>query len=206
VADRRYGTPPPPTSTTVSGEDWFGRDLTGEEHTRVAFLDIDLEEATGTGPVFTECTFAGVRFNGAVLADAAFVNCTFTRCSFFDATFTRCKLVGSMFDRCAHDLMKVSGGDWSFVGLPGADLRRASFEGVRMREVDLVGARCEGAALVRCDLSASWFHQTQLGRCDLRGSDLTGLEPFPVDITGAIITYDQAVTVAAALGFDVRAE
>jgi uncharacterized protein YjbI with pentapeptide repeats len=206
MADRRYGAQPPPTSSSVRGEDWFGRDIGGEEHTRVAFIDVDLEEATGTGAVFTECTFTGVRLNGAVLTDSAFVNCTFTRCSFFDARFARCKLVGTMFDRCTYDLMRVSGGDWSFVGLPGADLRRTSFEGVRMREVDLVGARCEGATLARCDLSGSWFHETKLARCDLRGSDLSALDPIPTDITGAMITYDQAVVVAVAMGFDVLPE
>ena len=44
-------------------------------------------------------------------------------------TFTDCKLVGSRFDRCRFDGLTVDGGDWSFTGLAGADLRRARFTG-----------------------------------------------------------------------------
>jgi fluoroquinolone resistance protein len=54
-------------------------------------------------------------------------------------------------------LFKVAGGDWSFVGLPGADLRNASISGVRMREADLTGARCQGATLQHVDLSGAWL-------------------------------------------------
>jgi fluoroquinolone resistance protein len=111
-----------------------------------------------------------------------------------------------MFDRCTFNLLKVVGGDWSFVGLPGADLRTASFTGVRMREVDLVGARCEGSTLRDDDLSGSWFHRANLSRCDLRGSDVSAVDPLTVELGGAIITFDQAVVLATALGLDVRPE
>ncbi len=63
------------------------------------------------------------------LANAAFVNNTFTRCSFFDATFTGYRLVGSMFDGCTFGLLEVDGEDWSFTGLPGADLQRSVVQG-----------------------------------------------------------------------------
>ena len=72
---------------------------------------------------------------------AAFVNCTFVSCNFFDSRFTECKFVGSMFDGCQFDHMQVIDGDWAFVGLPGADLRRASFLRTRLREAALSPAR-----------------------------------------------------------------
>lgn len=75
-----------------------------------------------------ECTFRGGRFNVSTHTDAAFLNCAFVSCSFFDTTFERCKMVGSMFDRCAFNLLKVIGGNWSFVGLPGADLSSAELK------------------------------------------------------------------------------
>ena len=34
-----------------------------------------------------------------------------------------------MFDGCTFGLFEVDGGDWSFTGLPGADLRRSVFRG-----------------------------------------------------------------------------
>ena len=109
-----------------------------------------------------------------------------------------------MFDGCTYGALKVSGGDWSFTGFPGADLRGSRFTGVRMREVDLVGANLENAVLRDCDLSASWFHQARLAGCDLRGSDLTVLNLDTARFASAVIDHGQAATVAAAFGFDVR--
>jgi uncharacterized protein YjbI with pentapeptide repeats len=204
VADRKHGAPPPPTDSEVSHADWEGEDLSGQAHTRVAFSDVDLTDATDRGAVFTECTFRDCRFNGSSHTDAAFVNCTFSRCGFFDATFTDCKLVGSMFDRCTYDLLRCAGGDWSFVGLPGADLRRASFSRLRMREADLTRARCDGGRLLDVDLSGASLRGASFVRTDLRGSDLSALDPTATDVAGAIIDTDQAITIAEALGLDVR--
>jgi hypothetical protein len=45
---------------------------------------------------------------------------------------------------------------------------------------------------------------SDLSRCDLRGSDLGGIEPETVALKGTIVTADQTVTIAQALGLDVR--
>jgi fluoroquinolone resistance protein len=204
MADRKHGRPVPQTDSTIYSADWDGRDLSGESHRNVALVDVDMTEASSRGADFFECHFRGVRFNASVHEDSAFVNCTFTRCTFFDVTFTGCKLVGSMFDDSTYNLLKVHGGDWSFTGLPGADLRGASFTDVRMREADLTGARCAGATLRRVDLSGAWFHKADLSRCDLRGSDLSTLDPRTTELTKAIIDPYQAITIATGLGLDVR--
>jgi uncharacterized protein YjbI with pentapeptide repeats len=204
VAERRLGRPAAPTDTERRHLDWEGADLSGQEHERVAFVDVDLTDASGHGAVFKECTFRECRFGGSSHVDAAFLNCTFTACRLFDAKFTGCKLVGSMFDRCTYDLLVCTGGDWSFVGLPGADLRKASFSDVRMREADLTGARCEGARFWRVDLAGAWLHGAKLGGADLRGSDLSSLDPEGVELRGAVIDPDQAMVIAQALGLDVR--
>ena len=109
-----------------------------------------------------------------------------------------------MFDRCTFDLMTVTRGDWSFVGLPGADLRRTTFTGTRLREVDLVGARASGATLRHLDLSGAWLHEADLGGADLRGSDLSTVDPRTVGLTGAQIDIAQAVVLVTALGLNVR--
>ena len=140
--------PAPVTETEVRGADWYGEDLSGQEHTRVAFIGLDLSEATDDSAVFTECTFLDCRFNLSRHTDAAFLNCTFSSCSFFQAEFTACKFVGSAFDRCSFDLVTVDGGDWSFVAIPGADLTKATFTGTRMREADLTRADIENAEAV----------------------------------------------------------
>jgi uncharacterized protein YjbI with pentapeptide repeats len=204
MAERRYGQPAPPTDATIAGADWYGRRLDRERFQRTLFVDLDLTEATGTGSVFEECTFRRARFNASVHDGAAFVNCTFVSCNFFDSRFSGCKFVGSMFDGCQFDHMQVVEGDWGFTGLPGADLRRVSFLRTRLREADLTGARCQGGSIRDADLSGAWLHGADFSGCDLRGSDLGALEPATARLKGAIITIDQTIVVAEALGFDIR--
>jgi len=194
------------TDVTVTGEDWSGRDLAAGAFTRVAFVDVDLTETRSDGATFTECTFRRAQLNVSVHANAAFVNCRFVGCAFFDARFTDCKLVGSTFERCTFDSLQVGARHRDERPVAADDLRTASFVGVRMREADLTGARCQGATLRHVDLSGAALQGAQLSRCDLRGSDLSAVEPEQVALRGAIVTYEQALAIAAALGLDIRAE
>jgi uncharacterized protein YjbI with pentapeptide repeats len=125
-------------------------------------------------------------------------------CNFFDATFTQCKLVGSKFERCTYEIMRVVGGNWSVVMMPGADLRSATFKDTRMREADLTGANCDGSSLRDVDLAGAMLDRARFNKCDLRGSDLSSLDPSTVELRGAIVSIEQAVVIAEALGLDVR--
>ena len=187
-------------------EDWGGRLVEGERFEGLSFTEDDLSEVVTKGAVFDACTFRGVRFNVSSHERSAFTNCTFVRCGFFDATFTGCKLTGSRFEECTFDLLKVVEGEWSFVGLRRADLRSATFTDVRMREADLGGVRAAKAVLTGLDLSGASLTKADLSGADLRGSDLTAIDPGSTNLRGALITFEQAVTLALAQGLDVRPE
>ncbi len=204
MAERKYGEPAPKTDTTMAGADWYGRKLQRERYQSTLFVDMDMTEVENVGSVFNACTFRRARFNASTHHSAAFVNCTFVACNFFDSRFTECKAVGSMFDGCQFDQMQVIDGDWAFVGLPGADLRRASFLRTRLREADLTGAQCQRSAIRDADLSGAWLQRADFSGCDLRGSDLSAIEPETVRLKQAIITIDQTIVIAEALGLDVR--
>lgn len=207
MADRLHGRAGPQPSNTVRGEDWYGADLTGQVFEDIAYIDLDLSETTSTsGLTFVDCTFRQMRLNVSEHTGASFANCTFTDCRFFDTTFIECKFIGAMFDRCNTDRLTVRGGDWSFVGLPGADLRTATITDARMREADLTGARCEGAVLRSLDLSGAMLARANLDRCDLRGSDLSSLDPWTTSLRGAIVDPVGAMVLAAAMGIEVRAD
>jgi fluoroquinolone resistance protein len=189
---------------SFSNEDWYAEELTDRTYTRCAFSHIDLTEASSRGSLFTECTFGNVRFNASRHADSAFLRCTFKRCNFFEAEFVDCKMTGSMFHQSTLRPLRVTGGDWSFVGLPGADLRGIAVQGVRMREVDLTGANCADAVFTDVDLSGAQLHSAKFTRSDLRGSDLTALDPATVELTGAVISSTQAIVIVQALGLEIR--
>ncbi len=205
MAERRPGQSAPETNERIVGEDWYGLDLSTQSHASVSFVDLDLTETTSTaGLVFEECVFRNARFNASAHTGAAFINCTFSGCNFFGAEFTECKFVGSAFDRSTFDQFVVRGGDWSFVGLPGADLHSAAFTDVRMREADLSGAKCDGATMSGLDLSGAMLEKASFERCDLRRSDLSALDPWTAKLRGAVIGWQQAITLASAMGLDVR--
>jgi uncharacterized protein YjbI with pentapeptide repeats len=189
--------------TSFRNEDWYGDEITDRSYTRCAFFDVDLTEALTQGVEFKECSFGNVRFNASRHTDSAFLRCTFKRCNFFGAEFTGCKMIGSTFEQSALRPLRVTGGDWSYVALPGADLRGITVQGVRMREVDLTGAVCEDAIFTEVDLSGAQLHSAKFARCDLRGSDLTALDPGTTGVAGAIINSEQAVVIAQTVGFQV---
>jgi fluoroquinolone resistance protein len=199
------GMPPEPIEdATLRDLDWYGEDLADRRYTRCQFHGVDLTEAASHGAVFTECTFGNVLFNASRHTDSAFIRCTFRRCNLFEAEFTGCKLIGSGFHDSTLRPITVTGGDWSFVALTGADLRGARIREVRMREVDLGGANLQDSLLAGVDLSGAVLRGALLGRCDLRGSDLHAVEPGTLELAGAIIDVAQAVVIASALGLEVR--
>ena len=190
---------------TFEDEDWYGDELVERAYTGCAFNRIDMTEALTRGCVFTECRFANVKFNVSRHVDSAFLRCAFGRCNFFEAEFSGCKLMGSTFEKNETlRPLRIEGGDWSFVGLREADLRGITVRGVRMREIDLTNADCSDAVLADVDLSGAQLERVRFDRCDLRGSDLTALVPGSVSLAGAIITADQAVVLAQALGLEIR--
>ncbi|MFI6427460.1 pentapeptide repeat-containing protein [Promicromonospora sp. NPDC050880] len=194
----------PATEITVAHEDWYARDLSGEDHMATLFTDVDLTEASGTGATFDSCVFRGVRFNSAHLTELAFTSCVFDGCVFFDATLERCKLVGSQFAHCRFDLLTVDGGNWSFANLHRAALAGTRFDGVRLREADLSEIQASGAVLTGCDLSGADLDRADLANADLRGSDLSALDPLTATLTGAVVGEAQAILLAEALGVVVH--
>jgi fluoroquinolone resistance protein len=129
---------------TFSGEDWYGEELVDRGYLRCRFVDVDLTEAVVRGSQFEECQFLNVRFNASRHADAAYLRCAFRHCNLFEAAFDGCKLVGSSFHECDLRPLTVTGGDWSFVNLAGADLRGSDLTSLDPRTCEIAGAVIDG--------------------------------------------------------------
>ena len=185
---------------TVSGEDWYGRDLSGQRFVDCSFLDVDLSETTSTGASFERCRLAGVRLNASRHEGSGFVQCTFERTSLFDAVLVGCKLLGSRFTRCSLRPLEVRGGSWSFVQLAGAELGGLEMYDVTLVEADLTEADLTGATLRNCDLSRAELRGARLDGADLRGTALYGVDPNGPRWAGARLDLAQAATLVEALG------
>jgi uncharacterized protein YjbI with pentapeptide repeats len=166
----------------------------------------EVREEDWSGQRLVEARFEGVAFVDADLSEVVTENAVFEECTCFDGELTGCKLVGSTFERCSFDVMRVEGGDWSFVSLAGADLSSARFTDVRLREADLRGASAVQGTLRGLDLSGADLAEADLRECDLRGSDLSAVDPRQALLAGAVITPDQALVLALGLGLDVRSD
>lgn len=66
------------------------------------------------------------------------------------------------------------------------------------------GTNFTGGTLINAELTGTWFHHANLSGCDLRGSNLISVDPATTELKNAIITIDQAIVLATALGLDVR--
>ena len=64
----------------------------------------------------------------------------------------------------------------------------------------------ESAKTVLELVTAARAAKADLSYSDLRGSDLSALDPWTVNLARAIVDWQQAVTIATNLGLDVRAE
>lgn len=119
-----------PAGTDVRGADWYGEDLSGQEHTRVAFSGVDLSETTDDGAVFTECTFRDCR-------------AAFTGTRLREADLTGVRASGATLRH-----LDLSGAELSEADLGGADLRGSDLTAVDPRSVQLIGAEIDVAQAV----------------------------------------------------------
>ena len=126
---------PPATETEVRGADWYGEDLSGQEHTRVAFSGCRL-----TGVVFSGAALRDVRITEG-RADLALLRMAKARHLWIEDTSLR-----------GADLYGFEGADCAFLGcdltdaalgdarLPGVLLHGSTVDAVRGAEA-LRGAR-----------------------------------------------------------------
>ena len=100
------------------------------------------------------------------------------------------------FVRCKLDLSS----------LRGAKLRNVTFENCVLDDADVTAAEIRETRFDGCTLHRVLIDGVRMRSVDLRGSDLSALDPRQVELRGAVVTYEQALALAAALGLDIRAE
>lgn len=179
-----------------AGVDWYGMELGDGRYVRCRFFDADLTEARTQNAIFEECDFSGARLNASRHRTSAFLRCTFSRASLFDATLDGCKLTGSEFASTRLRPLTVHGGDWSYVGLRGADLAGLDLSAVNLAYADLTEADLRKTVLRDANLDHARLELAELRGADLRGADLNAVETRTLDLRDVKVTMIQAIVLA----------
>lgn len=183
--------------------DWELDELRGRRFAQCRFDDAQLLELRTTDCEFVECDFSGAVLGSSVHERTAFLRCRFRRTQLFDASFLGCKLTGSHFAGCALRPLTVDGGDWSYVGMRGAELAGVDFAGVRLREADFTDADLSRTSFAGADLSHARLSGARLDKADLRGATTDAIDWTALSLHGVRLDVAQAIALAVAHGATV---
>lgn len=169
-------------------------DLSNRSH---RFLSIDcmkLDRVALNGTVLSDCQFTDMVIQGVDLSNAQWLSLKINRAIFRDCKLTGfaihdSRLANILFEGCVGELIQITASElksceFRNCQLPKADLRTCDLQGVRFRD---------------CDLTGVLLYDAKLDNTDFRGSQLSGLKAFPVDLKGAIIDQEQSYELAPQL-------
>ncbi|HEV7247784.1 MAG TPA: pentapeptide repeat-containing protein [Shinella sp.] len=103
-----------------------------------------------------------------------------------------------------HPETTITRADWYGRRLERERHADTLFSELDLSEADLTGAKCRSGSIRNADLSGALLHNADFTGCDLRGSDLSAIELKTIHLKDAVITIDQTIFIAEALGLDVR--
>lgn len=126
--------------------------------------------------------------------------------SFGASTFDGCRLTGARLDRAVLKDVLFSECRGDLLQLQHAKLQRVRFERCQLRGAFFNGASMPKSVFDACDLSEADFSQANLAGSDLRRSRIEGIRIGPDQLSGVIVTHDQALYLAGLLGLVIRDE
>ncbi|CAG9296282.1 Qnr family pentapeptide repeat protein [Celerinatantimonas diazotrophica] len=212
------------TDQLYTQTDFSHTDLSGHIFNHCTFIRCNFKQTNLRDSQFVNCTF---REKGEI------EGCDFSYCDLRDASFDNCRLAMSYFGRANgfgieirdSDLKGANLAQMNFVNrvsnkmyfcsayITGCDLSYTNFERQLIEKCDLfenrwVGANLKGASFKGSDLSRGVFskdcwEQFQIQDCDLTHSQLYGLDPRKVDLTGVKICSWQQEQLLEQLGIIV---
>jgi uncharacterized protein YjbI with pentapeptide repeats len=142
---------------------------------------------------------ADVRFEACDLADSSWERLSASRVELIG-----CRLIGlQATDGRVEDLLikgcnAVHAQFWSTV------FKRVRFESCNLSETNFQSADLTGVVFDKCDLRGAKMADAKLAGADLRSSNIDAARVGIKELQGAIVNIEQAVSIARALGVDVR--
>ncbi|MGD8109297.1 Qnr family pentapeptide repeat protein [Vibrio sp. NTOU-M3] len=209
---------------TYEREDFSHQDLEGVCFIQCRFYCCDFSRANLRDAQFINCSFVnsgsieGCHFQYTDLRDASFKGCQLSMANFsgancFGIEFRECDLKGASFLK-AQFVNQISHHAYfcsayiTCCNLSYTNFERQCIEGCELFENRWIGANLQGASFKNSDLSRSVFSSDSWGDfhlqgCDLSHSELEGLDPRKIDLTGVKICSWQQEQLLEPLGLIV---
>jgi fluoroquinolone resistance protein len=204
--------------------DFSNQDLSDSYFKGCKFFRCDFSRANLRDARFDDCTFIeqgaieGCHFEYSDLRDSSFKNCKLSMSNFkgarcFGIEFRHCDLKGANFIQASFS-SQISNNMYfcsayiTDCNLSYANLERQCIEKCDLFENKWVGANLQGTSLKGSDLSRGSFSddcwsQFYIQDCDLTNSELNGLDPRKVDLSGVKICSWQQEQLLEHLGLIV---
>lgn len=194
--------------------DFSGQDLSDSYFKSCRFYRCDFSRANLRDAQFEDCAFIeqgaveGCHFEYSDLRDASFKYCQLSMANFkgadcFGIEFRECDLKGANFVQASFANQVSHSMYFCSAYVTGCNLSYANLERVCIEKCDLfenrwIGANLYGASFKESDLSRGVFSEDCWGQfsmqgCNLSHTELQGLDPRKVDLSGVkICDWQQA--------------
>jgi uncharacterized protein YjbI with pentapeptide repeats len=179
----------------------FGCDLTEQSARAVFFEEVSLRRTIFTGSRLPKLRMLDVCMEGCDLSGAALDG---VRCGRVE--FIGCRLLGTQLLSAQLDDVQFKDCNLEGAVFAAGQVKALHFENCILRGATFEGAKLAGTIFRGCDMENADLRNTNLKEVDFRGSKLNGLQVFPKDMLGAIISPTQAVQAASLLGVTVKDE
>jgi uncharacterized protein YjbI with pentapeptide repeats len=176
-------------------------DLSDQQAEFVTFETSQLKNTVLQRATLRMLRLADVRLESCDLAEAVWERLSASRVELIG-----CRLIGLQATGGRIEDLLMRGCNASHVQLWGNAFKGARFESCNLSEANFQGADLTGAVFDKCDLRGAHFADAKLAGVDLRTSEIDGARAGLKELQGAIVNPAQAITVARALGVDVRME
>jgi len=142
---------------------------------------------------------ADVRFEACDLADSSWERLSASRVELLG-----CRLIGLQATDGHVEDMLIKGCNAVHAQFWSTVFKRVRFENCNLSQTNFQSADLAGVIFDRCDLRGAKMADAKLIGADLRSSNIDGARAGIKELQGAIVSIEQAVSIARVLGVDVR--
>ncbi|MFS0690716.1 pentapeptide repeat-containing protein [Sporosarcina sp. 179-K 8C2 HS] len=161
--------------------------------------------------VFKDMSFANSDWRGVEFVDVLFQTCDFSNVQMENVMFHRCEIVNSKLtgadlanSNVGHLLVKDS--DARYANFNFSEMKEVEFTDCNLMDSDFYECKFNQVRFEKCKLDNANFSETDLDGVDLSSSTYEHIEVTIPKIAGCIVSIEQALGFARALGLTVKEE